>query len=329
MNPTPPSTPEPSRVAVVLTSYNHQGFIEQCLESIAAQTRPGDQVIIIDDCSTDASVDVIDRWLAHTGNDYQFYRHTQNQGLPATLNEALALIDCPYYIHISSDDWEDTHRIERQLRAFEAADHATAIVVGDIREVDVGGATIVDHDFGLRLRNILASTTPSDQLSFLLSENAIPAPGVMLRTSAVRSVGGYDETLDFEDYDMWMRLTAEHLIGYSPGIVANYRVIATSMLRSPKRRVGFLTSEATMLAKHIGSSPSNDATITSRLLGIARDLITLDDASAVRVVLGFAARSSSQPWIDEAILTTRHRDGLGRLVRAYGDRLGLQPAKVS
>lgn len=319
---TPDST-KTADVAVIVTSYNHQAFVEQCLDSIAAQTRAPQQVIVIDDRSTDDSANVIERWLADNANDYRYLRHADNLGLCASLNEALALVDSEFYCHVSSDDWEAPDRLERQVAAFEKSGPDVALVVSDIREVDAGGGTIADHDFAPRLGPLDTPSRRSDLLSRLLKENVIPAPGVMIRTAAARAVGGYDENLFFEDYDLWMRLAGKFDVVHAPGVAANYRVVGSGMLRNPQRRVGLLTSEATMLAKHIDSSSANNETIALRLVDIAGDLIELRAVSAVRTVLGYAASASADPWIRAAQRTAERPRGLLRLERTQAERFGI------
>lgn len=316
-----------SNVTVVVSCYNHQAYIEQCLESVAAQTVQAQQVIVIDDASSDESADVIRRWIARSGLDYTFIHHSQNRGVCATLNEALALAVGEYFVHVSGDDWEEPDRLETQERAFKKASSDVAFIIGDIREVDVAGATIVDHDFGLRLGDLLDEGSGAELLPRLLNENVIPAPGVIIRTDVVREVGGYDETLAFEDYDLWLRLASTHSLGYAPGVVANYRVITSSLTRNTARRAAVLTSEAIMLSKHIGSGASNDAIVAHRLLRIAGDLVDIEAATSVGEVLGYAASASAEPWIRSASKQALTRGGLAKIRTAHHRELGITSAQ--
>lgn len=308
---------ETSDVTVIVTSFNHQAYIEQCLDSIAAQTQLPRQVIVIDDCSQDDSPDVIEHWLTTSGQPFTFIRHERNLGVCASLNEALAIADGRYLCHVSGDDWEESDRLERQVSAFDREDADTAILVGDIREVDAGGASIFDHDFGKRLGHMAGPQMQSTLLSHLLAENVIPAPGVMVRTGLIREIGGFDEALAFEDYDMWLRLSTRYSMAYERGIVANYRQTGSSMLRNPTRRVSILRSEADMLAKHLGDGAQNDATIAHRLVRIAGQLLEIGATAALRRVLATALSASSEPWIRRAMRTSYLPGGLARVRRRH------------
>lgn len=319
----PVPSPAVSDVTLVVTCYNHQSFIEQCLESVAGQTFPARQVIIIDDFSRDDSAETISRWLEHRGTSYTFIRHTQNVGVCASLNEALALAEGRYFCHVSGDDWEELDRLEVQIPAFDAADQSAAFLVGDIREVDVGGLNLVDHDFHQRLDHITGLAGQHRLLSSLLKQNSIPAPSTLAHTGRIREIGGYDESLAFEDYDLWLRLSLHYSVEYVPGIVSNYRIVNSGLTRNTARRGAVLTSEADMLAKHIGRSPADDVTISVRLLRIAHDLLELELPRELRGVLVHAAKAKNDPWVRKAISQANTRGGLDRIRRHHFAELGI------
>lgn len=315
-------------LTVVVTCYNHQAYIEQCLDAIAAQTVPPRQVIVVDDHSMDDSANVIGRWLGDRGLPWTFVAHAKNAGVCATLNEALAAAEGRYFCHVSGDDWVARDRFERQVAAFSRAAAGTAVLVGDMREVDAGGSTIVDHDFGRRLGMFAGREAQPGLLTGLLTENVIPAPAVLMRTDLVREVGAFDEALAFEDYDLWLRLALKYSIEYEAGIVTNYRVVDSGLTRNLSRRIAMLTSEADALAKHTGENPTTNAIIARRLLGIAGAIVEVGDKQALRRVLSHAADASATPWIRRAKRAVRLPGGLARLSRTHASELGLEPVAV-
>lgn len=325
---TAPTPGETCDVTAVLTCFNHQAYVEQCLESVAAQTRPARQVIVIDDFSVDQSSEVIERWIADNQPNWTFIRHKKNVGLCASLNEALAIAEGGYFCHLATDDWNEPDRFERQVAALDSADPCVALVVGDIREVGAGGDTLVEHDFKPRLTALLELGQQDRIVPNLLVENAIPAPGVMMRTELIREVGGYDESLAFEDYDMWLRLAGRHSIAYEPGIVSNYRVVRTGMTRNASQRAVVLHSEAQMLAKHVGLSDEDDRVIASRLLQIAGTVLDLKSGPVLREILRLAAPVARARWIRGAIRMSRFPGGLDRIRRDYAAQLGVSAVRA-
>src|ERR1044071_1579039 len=93
----------PATVSVVVPSYNHARFVEATLNSIIHQTQSPDELLVIDDGSSDDSVRVIERVLT----DCPFHSELvsrENRGLCATLNEAFQRTRGDYFAYIGSDD---------------------------------------------------------------------------------------------------------------------------------------------------------------------------------------------------------------------------------
>lgn len=262
-------------VSVIITAYKHESFIRECLDSIYFQTQLPKKLIVIDDASGDRTKEVCLDWFAERAPTFetQFLFHSINLGLCKSLNEALAQIETKYYFHISADDWVEPQRIETQLSAAETMDDSTSLVISSIREVDINGETIVDHDFGKKLSEYSERELDGAFHTKLLAENVIPAPSVLIRTDWAKKIGGYDEALAFEDYDMWLRLSRVSKIKYINEIVSNYRILNTSMLRNKLRFVDLKLSEAKMLVKHQRQDVEKDKIILSRLLGIKEEIV--------------------------------------------------------
>ena len=262
-------------VSVVVTAYKHESFIRECLDSILNQTFQPSKLIVIDDCSQDRTKAICLDWLEEACPKFEvvFKFHEQNLGICKSLNEALLDIDTNFYCHVSADDWIEPARLESQLKAAQNENTSTSLIISSIREVDINGETIVDHDFGEKLSTYSGLQVDGSLHTKLLRENIIPAPAVLIRTNTVREIGGYDESLAFEDYDLWLRLSKVSKILYVDEIVANYRILNTSMLRNKNRFATLKLSEAEMLFKHAGQSDENDRIISERINGIKQEII--------------------------------------------------------
>ena len=91
---TPSQAVQPSSVplvSMIVICYNQARFVVETLESVKAQSYKNTELIIVDDCSTDDSVAVIERWLRENGIQCTFIRHEKNQGVCKALNDALAV----------------------------------------------------------------------------------------------------------------------------------------------------------------------------------------------------------------------------------------------
>lgn len=276
-----------STVAVVVTCYNQELWIRQALDSIAAQTVVPDQIIVVDGHSSDRSVLAVQDWMQESGLAITLIRQPSNRGLCANLNRGLAEVDADYFIPFYGDDWFEPHRVEVLREALDDGGPEVAVACGSIREVDQYGEPIVDHDFAPRLQPILTGE-PLDRVAHLVRGNVIPAPAVMVRTRYVREAGGYDESITIDDYDLWLRLLGTYRLRYVPSIVANLRLVPSSITRSKSGRSWFLLSEATVLHRQLGQSSEIDRIIAVRVLRLCLEMADSPDQARLEAILRLA-----------------------------------------
>lgn len=215
-------------ISVIALCYNHARFVVECLESIAGQTLQGFQLIVTDDASRDESPALIRDWIRRRQPDALFIEHKTNRGICATLNEALARVTGQYVAMVATDDRWRPDKLRQHLERMSTLGPTVAVLYSDAQLIDEAGAAL-EETFLSRHRP--GRTAPSGQIfSDLADGNFIPAMATLIRVEALEVVGGYDEALTYEDYDMWLRLAAagfefQHL----PSLVADYRIVASSM----------------------------------------------------------------------------------------------------
>jgi glycosyltransferase involved in cell wall biosynthesis len=130
-----------STVAVVLCNYNHARYLPDSLGHICGQTRAADQVLVIDDGSTDASWEVVQKFAREHSN-LQAHANGRNLGLEASIARALQLVRCDYLVWTAADDRLLPPFLERNMailaRHPAAALSFSEVVVlkGDSEEVD-------------------------------------------------------------------------------------------------------------------------------------------------------------------------------------------------
>ena len=217
-------------VTVIAMCFNHERFLIECLESIRFQTSQNFQLIVTDDCSRDGSAELIEVWLKKYRPDALFLRHQKNVGICKTLNEALSHAKGEYISMIATDDIWESFKIERQLEAIQGLSKNVAVVYSDASQMDEQGDPLPKNFIDFHLPD---ESPPSGDLFLkLLERNFIPAMATMIRLSSLRSVGGYDEQLLFEDYDMWLRLAHKYEFFFLPETVARYRIVDSSLVRT-------------------------------------------------------------------------------------------------
>jgi GT2 family glycosyltransferase len=271
----PPAMTSRPAVSVLLTTYRHEAYVEQALDSVAAQTFQDLELIITDDCSQDGTAERIRGWLARTGYTARFIHNTRNMGICAVRNQALALARGTYVCGLAGDDWYEPDRLERQHGFFSSLPEDVAFVYSDVRMLDPVDA-VLEPSF---LQHYLGpGVAPPEAAIFerLLRGNFLPGLGVMIRRSALDSIGGYDESLAYEDYDMWLRLAHAYAVRFFPGVVANYRVLPTSMSHSEAWKQKLATSTLSILSRWVGVEPSQDAWLARNLLSQSLQVAQFD-----------------------------------------------------
>jgi glycosyltransferase involved in cell wall biosynthesis len=218
-------------VTVIAVCYNHARFVIECLESIRRQTFTDFELIVIDDKSSDSSPQLIAGWLKDHFPTATFIAHQVNVGLCKTLNEALALATGEYIGLIATDDAWMPDKLMRQVARLRELSPTVALVFSDAEQMDEQGVTL-PKTFIEAHRPAGVDFPATQMFSALADGNFIPAMATLLRRQALVDVGGYDESLSYEDYDMWLRLADRFTFDFLPGTVARYRIVATSMVRT-------------------------------------------------------------------------------------------------
>lgn len=284
-------------ITVIALCYNHARFLHECLDSIRAQTCQDFELIITDDASRDASPQLIAEWIAVHRPDARFIRHADNAGICRTLNEALAQARGEFICMIATDDAWEPERLAIHLAAMRAHSARVAVVYSDVAQMDEAGAPLPEKFIAQHRPGF---TPPSGTIfSALADGNFIPAMAATIRREAIAAVGGYDERLTYEDYDMWLRLAERYEFAYCDATVARYRIVGSSIVRTlfVKPTANHSHSLFLIRQKWLGSSR---LTAQQRLrwadnaMGAAYNLYVLEDKRA-RAALWQAVRHARKP----------------------------------
>ena len=103
-------------VSVVMSVYNDEQYLKESLDSIFAQTISDFELIIVDDCSTDRTVEIIENYH---DDRIRLIRNTENRGLTRNLNTALEYVQGTYIARMDGDDKSRPERFEKQIAYLE------------------------------------------------------------------------------------------------------------------------------------------------------------------------------------------------------------------
>lgn len=209
-------------VTVVIASYNHAQYIEESIGSVLAQTYPNIELMVIDDGSSDDSVERI----AVLQKQHGFYFKAQkNQGLSNTLNQAIALAKGSLIVPFGSDDVMFPERIALQVAHMATAPEA-GICAGNIEKIDSQGRV-------REKQRICAARRMDFDAVFLNTEPGAPAPTLLFRREALERVGGFDPSIRLEDLYIELKITqAGYYIDVLQAVLAQYRVHDTNTYKN-------------------------------------------------------------------------------------------------
>lgn len=200
-------------VTVVCTCYNHEAYVLAALQSVVDQRYPNVELIVIDNASTDRSIECISGYVQkHPA--ITFIRNTENVGLCRAFNQGLRQAKGQFLIDLSADDVLLPDRIARQVERFEQLSSNYAVVFSNAAYIDSRGHLVSFH-FPTDTKGRAVSTVPSGNVfRKILERYFICTPTMMMRRSVLEELGGYDETLDYEDFDFWVRSARHYSYGY-------------------------------------------------------------------------------------------------------------------
>lgn len=201
-------------VSVVVASYNHADFIVKALDSVAKQTYPNLELIIVDDCSKDTSVSKIKAWAAKPKNKKRFVRFIVeakeiNSGAHNTLNKGAALAQGQFINFLNSDDLFASNRIEllvNQLSESNALWGVTGVNVIDDNGIEIPSIKL-PPEVGFVYEGIEHARKNYPSLSCgLLERNFVVSTGnLFIDTTLFQQVGGFRSLKYLHDWDFILR----------------------------------------------------------------------------------------------------------------------------
>jgi glycosyltransferase involved in cell wall biosynthesis len=216
--------------SAVVTVYNAERYIGDALTAILSQTQPPDEVIVVDDGSTDGTREA----LTHFRGDIRMFRQ-DNRGHANALNKGMGEARGDYLAKCDADDIWETDKLARQaaaIRAHPEIDIAfSAISVFGELDESRGLHTVGESSAGILDRSRFTRT--------LYRDNVICPSSTLIRRNLYERLGPFAEHLAGEDYDYWMKaLRAEAVFYYDPTVLVRYRThaqqITSDVIRTRK-----------------------------------------------------------------------------------------------
>ena len=185
-------------ITVFTPNYNKSKYLPETIESVLHQTYENFEYIIIDDCSTDDSWDIISNY-ASKDERIKAYRNNENLKIVKTRNKGFQFSskEAKYFAILDSDDVSTLERLEKQVNFLEENPRygliGSDLIVIDEESKEIGYRKYASSD--LDIRKVITRLNPIAQSS------------VLIRKQAIQEVGFYDEKWSVcQDYDYWLRI---------------------------------------------------------------------------------------------------------------------------
>jgi glycosyltransferase involved in cell wall biosynthesis len=206
------------RVTVIVPVHNVEAYVGATLDSLARQSFSDFEIIVVDDGSTDATVDAVQR---HPDPRIRLFKHLENQGPAAARNTALERARGSYIALLDADDLAVPERLAVQVAALDA-DPGLAMIGSQVGLITQAGA---------RTSHVLRRpVTPEQAEQELLFRNTLSA--VMMFRRSCTPAGGFRALPMAEDYDFNVRVAALGRIANADQILTLVRTRAGSLTQS-------------------------------------------------------------------------------------------------
>ncbi|MCE7530508.1 glycosyltransferase family A protein [Polynucleobacter sp. IMCC 29146] len=230
------------KVSVILPAFNAAAHLGKAIDSILSQSFNDFELIIINDGSTDNTLEV----LAKYGDPRIKVITQENLGLPKALNQGLAIARGPYIARQDADDISLPTRLEKQVQFLDQNPEYGLI----------GTWSQIMTPAGLTDRQHLHPTSNGQIQVQLLMNNQFVHSSVMFRASCLKTTGQYSEDPEHfppEDYDLWLKIAKHFMVANLPEVLLQYLEEPNSISRTKLELIN--TRAALMSEQAIDSIP--------------------------------------------------------------------------
>jgi len=192
------------KLSVVVPSYNHQDYISETLKSLEKQTFQDFEIIVVDDGSTDRTVEIVKSFPSRA----QIFTQ-ENQGVVAARNRGVSLTRGEYICFVDSDDVVLPDRFERQVAVLDS-DPEVGLVFADALIIDSKGEQIGKF-------SDVYPIVPGDVAEMLVLHYCFtPMITVMVRTEVLEKAGPFEKPGPISDYIKWIEVAHLSKVYYDP-----------------------------------------------------------------------------------------------------------------
>ena len=223
-------------VSILTPVYNASLYLDDCVESVIAQTYQNWELLIIDDGSTDDSLQRAMKWAERDQRIKVFHHpHNKNKGVSATRNLGIRHAKGKYIALLDSDDLWLPEKLEKQISVMER-DPELVVAYSKAITIDQDGVDLDEsvHNYDFPRICGLGNPGRSDNAveQYITRELWMPCSSVVMRSDVLRNIKGFDETLStqVEDALLFTIITSKGPVYFTDEILVKYRMHPQSFM---------------------------------------------------------------------------------------------------
>jgi glycosyltransferase involved in cell wall biosynthesis len=210
-------------VSIILVSHNQGDFVKEAIDSALNQTHPKVELLVVDDGSQDHTPDQINS----IAEEVIKILIPQPIGYCKAFNRGFAESKGKYIIDLSGDDILMPDRVAQGVASLKAT--GAGINFCDAYYIDAKGAVMGTHYQRDSKKQLLDQVVSGDVFRAILERYYICTPTMMIDRQVLEYLGGYDESLYYEDFDFWVRSSRYFQYDFTDALLVKKRVHDLSM----------------------------------------------------------------------------------------------------
>ena len=189
-------------VTIIMPAYNCEKYLEDAVESVKAQTYKDWKLFIIDDCSTDGTLELAQR-LAATDERITALHNEANSGVSKTRNRGIQEADTEWIAFLDSDDMWEPEKLEKQFEVIKTTPEAKLLFTGSGFMKESGG----------RLKYVLHVPERINRKE-LLKQNLVSCSSVLVKWELLLKYPMPEKAMMHEDFTVWLRILQDEKYAY-------------------------------------------------------------------------------------------------------------------
>ena len=258
------------QITVAMPVYNGEGYVHLAIQSVLDQTYSDFELLIVDNCSTDGTLEVI---KAFSDPRIRLHVNSSNLGMVGNWNRSVELATGEYIKFLSHDDLLDTTCLEEQIAGFMRHKQENIGIVTCKKKVVNKDGKKVMPGFGLRGQSRTISGSVAIRKSIRSGRNIIGEPSVVLINTSVLKASGPFELPEFTpDIKMWFKILQKKDLFFIDKTLASYRIseqstsssvsksqgaqfvaLINEMMKTDSTIIGYLNAKIGVIRSHLNS----------------------------------------------------------------------------